>query len=462
MRRAAIALSLGALVGCGDDSIVAPVPLIDNGPIELERAKDKDSADGVFELDLTAAPTAVTFGESPETPAWAYNGSVPGPLITVDQGDLLKVHFKNELPDETTIHWHGVRLPAAMDGTLAVQDAIASGDSFEYEFELKDAGLFWFHPHFMSDLQVQRGLYGTILVRGKDEPAFDRELVVVLDDVRLLPDGSIDEYPDDDGVTNGREGNTLLFNGIVNPTVRAHPGETLRLRLVNVANGRFFNLKIAGHALRVVGTDGGLIPEPYDVESLPIAPGERYDVFVSLTGGDGDALAITTEPYDRGHGTDKNESMPIAQLTLEGAEVQGKPLPSAGPPAKPLEAPAESFSVTLGEAFIDGEQKFTINDQVFPDVPDVMVPTGETRIIELENKTEQEHPFHLHGFFFQVIERDGVATPAAQRYDKDTLIVPMMSKLKLAARFDEPGMWMYHCHILEHAERGMMGMVDVE
>ncbi len=457
-----VALLAATVVACGDDTDTEPSPTIDNASLELPRAVDQDPADGTFELDLTAAPADITYGDGPSTPAWAYNGSVPGPLIEVAQGDHLRVHFRNDLPDETTIHWHGVRLPAAMDGSVFVQSPVQPGASFEYEFDLKDSGLFWFHPHVVSDLQVQRGLYGTILVRGENEPEFDRELVVVLDDIRLLADGSIDEYPDDDGITNGREGNTLLFNGQVSPTLRAQPGETLRLRLVNTANGRFFNLKIAGHQLRVAGTDGGLIPIPYDVDSLPIAPGERYDVFVSLSGDVGDELAITTEPYDRGHGTDDNPSMPLATLSLEGSKVTGKPLPEDGPAAELFAEGGESFAVVLGEAFIGGEQKFTINGAVSPDVPDVMVPNGETRIIELQNDTEQEHPFHLHGFFFQTIARDGVPVPESERFNKDTIISPMMSTLTLAARFDEPGMWMYHCHILEHAERGMMGMVHVE
>ncbi len=459
-RATLVALAFVAVAACADDTApIEPAP-IENAAIELPRAVDQDSAAGIFALDLTAAEAERTFVEGKPTPAWAYNGTVPGPLIEVQQNERLRVHFQNDLPEETTIHWHGVRLPAAMDGTVATQSPIQPGATFEYEFELKDAGLYWFHPHFMSDLQVQRGLYGTILVRGADEPAYDRELVVVLDDIRLQPDGTIDEYPDDDGVTNGREGNTLLVNGFVEPTVRARPGETLRLRLVNVANGRFFHLKLADHALLVVGTDGGLIPAPYSVDSLVMAPGERYDVLVALDGAAG-TFAISNEPYDRGHGTDKNPAMPLATLSLEGEAVQGVPLPESGPAVSLLQGGAP-IPVTLGEAFIDGAQLFTINGEASPDVPMVMVENGEQRTFELVNETEQEHPFHLHGFFFQVLARGGVPEPEGVRHNKDTIIVPMMSSLTLATRFDEPGMWMYHCHILEHAERGMMGMIDVQ
>ena len=448
-------------LGCSDDA--APPPkAVDNTEIELARASDESPEPDVFELTLEARTTEVQLGDGPPTPVWSYNGTVPGPLIEAKVGDRLVVHFQNSLDEETTIHWHGVRLPATMDGTLAMQDPVLPGGSFDYEFELKDAGLFWFHPHVRSDLQVQRGLYGTILVRGDDEPAYDRELVVVLDDLRLRADGAIEEYPDDEGLAIGREGNTLLLNGQVSPTLRAQPGETLRLRLVNTANGRFFNLKLAGHTLRVIGTDGGLIPKPYEVETLLMSPGERYDVLVSLDGKVGEELPLTTEPYERGHGTGDNPALPIATLRLDGERVEGSSLPDTGPPVELLPAQAPAESIVLDEGTIDGQLAFTINGATFPDVPPIMVPLGETRVLDVRNDAEMDHPFHLHGFFFQVLEADGVTVPESNRFNKDTIIVPMESSLKLVARFDEPGMWMYHCHILEHAELGMMGELRVE
>ncbi|NUP11819.1 MAG: multicopper oxidase family protein [Polyangiaceae bacterium] len=447
---------------CGDSEETTPPATIDNTGVEVARALDESDDPAVFELTLEARTAEAQFDASPKTPVWSYNGTVPGPLIEANVGDKLVVHFQNSLDEETTIHWHGVRVPAEMDGTLAMQDPVLPGDGFEYEFTLKDAGLYWFHPHIRGDLQVQRGLYGTILVRGDNEPAFDRELVVVLDDIRLKANGEIEEYPDDEGLAIGREGNTLLFNGQVSPTVHAQPGETLRLRLVNTANGRFFNLKLAGHSFLVVGTDGGLIPKPFTTKTLLMSPGERYDVLVSLEGNVGDELAFTTEPYERGHGTGENPAMPIATLKLDGEPVEGAPLPTAGPSTDLLPEDAPVESIVLDEGTIDGALQFTINGATYPDVAPIVVPLGESRVLELRNDAEMDHPFHLHGFFFQVIERNGQIVPEADRFDKDTIIVPMESSMKVVARFDEPGMWMYHCHILEHAELGMMGEVHVE
>ncbi len=462
MRHAFLLFALALFCSCAEESTSpAPVP-VHNRDIELARAVDEDPAEGVFELTLRASTAERQFADGPATTVWAYNGTVPGPLIEARVGDRLVVHFQNALDEETTIHWHGVRLPATMDGTLAMQSPVLPGGSFEYEFVLKDAGLFWFHPHVRGDLQVQRGLYGTILVRADDEPAADRELVAVLDDIRLLPNGGIDEYPDDEGLAIGREGDTILFNGLVDPAIRARPGETLRLRLVNTANGRFFHLKLAGHRWRVIGTDGGLVPRPFDVDTLLMSPGERYDVLVTLAGAAGEEIALTSEPYERGHGTGMNPAVQVARIRLEGESVEGAALPETGPATALLPESAPVESIVLDEGTMNGELVFTINGETFPDVPTIVVPNGEHRVLEVRNDAEMDHPFHLHGFFFQVLAVDGVPVPAADRFNKDTIIVPQQSSLTLVARFDEPGMWMYHCHILEHAELGMMGEVHVE
>jgi FtsP/CotA-like multicopper oxidase with cupredoxin domain len=475
LRRSPLAVAAACLLvsvlpfaagSCGDDTTNAPAEQpkkadLDNSAIELVRAVDENDDPGIFELTLTASQTAKAFAMSSETPVWAYNGTVPGPLVEVDVGDRLIVHFRNDLPEETTIHWHGVRLPATMDGSLAMQSPVPPGGTFEYEFVLKDAGLFWFHPHVRSDIQVQKGLYGTIVVRG-EEPAYDRELVAVLDDVRLKKDGTIEEYLDDEAAALGREGDTLLVNGVVGGTVRAHPGETLRLRLVNVANGRFFNVSLGGRTMRVVGTDGGLVPRPFDVTSLLMSPGERVDLFVVLNGAAGDQIRLTSEPYDRGHDSGDGPPLDLATITLEGDAVEGKPLPDAGPPLDLLPEDAEPVPLVLDEEFREGEITFTINGAAFPDVPMIGVPLGGVRRLEIRNDAEMDHPFHLHGFFFQEVERDGVPIPPDARVQKDTIIVPQESSMALLARFDEPGMWMYHCHILEHQELGMMGEIHVE
>jgi FtsP/CotA-like multicopper oxidase with cupredoxin domain len=378
-------------------------------------------------------------------------------------GDKLVVHFENHLPEPTTIHWHGVRLPATMDGSLAMQAPVEPGGSFEYEFTLKDAGLFWFHPHVRSDVQVEKGLYGTLLVHGADEPETDDEVVLVLDDVNVKPDGTFPQFLDDEAKMMGREGNVLMLNGVVTPEITLRRGSLQRLRIVNVANGRFFNLHLDGHTLRLIGTDGGLVPVPWDTETLLMSPGERYDVLLVPTGAAAEILTLWNEPYARGHDSGDAPPMPLATVRLSEQPSLVRSLPEAFPDIERLPAGPVDFPIVLTEAFdSSGELVFTVNGQTFPDVPPFMVPSGGVRVMRVQNDSDMDHPFHLHGFFFQTLAVDGAAVPLDVLRNKDTAIAKAHSTMDLVARFDEPGSWMYHCHILEHAEGGMMGEVMVE
>ncbi len=449
--------------GHTDDGAVTPPT---NPPVdvsELTPATDTNPDPSVVEVDLEAREALKTFGSAPPTPVWTYNGITPAPLLEAKVGDELVVHFKNALPEPTTIHWHGVRLPAVMDGTVAMQSPIAPGATFTYRFRLKDAGLFWFHPHMRSDIQVQKGLYGALRVRSATEPASDVERILVLDDIKLDKDGKVTEYLDDSSRMMGREGNTLLVNGAANARVAIGPGDVVRLRLVNTANGRFFNLRIPGQTLRVVGTDGGLVPKPYDVETLLMSPGERYDVMFVANAEPGTELPLITEPYERGHESGKRAPAEVGRFTVgAGPKRAPKPLPEAGPALERLPDGPVDFPIRLNEKLMDGEVMFTINDAVHPNIPVITVKNGDVRVLEVSNESDMDHPFHLHGFFFQVLAKNGVAVPADSLHWKDTLIIPAHGSAKLVSRFDEPGSWMYHCHILEHGELGMMGELRVE
>lgn len=424
---------------------------------------DEDPDPKVLEISLEARKAKKRYAGGSDTAVWSYNGTVPGPLIDARVGDELVVHFKNSLPESTTVHWHGVRLPAAMDGTLRMQDPVPPGKRFEYRFVLRDAGLFWFHPHVRSDEQVEKGLYGVLRVRGKNEPSSDQDSVLVLDDVRVLADGSLPTYLDDDSKMLGRQGNTLLVNGLANSTIRWRSGSLARLRIVNAANGRFFNLALPGYVWRVIGTDGGLVPQPYDTERLLIAPGERYDVMLIVKGKPGKTVTLTNEPYERGHDTGSEPAKPVASFVVTDEEkLSGRTLPDSFPDLERLEAGDVDHVLELDEGLRDGVLEFTINGATYPDVPLLQMPTEAVRRLEVKNLTEMDHPFHLHGTFFQVLSTNGTATAADRLANKDTVIVPQKTTLQLATRFDEPGGWMYHCHILEHAEGGMMGEIDVQ
>ncbi len=462
--RPAIILGVAMLSACGSSApAISPTfDPADDG--QLTTVADENPDPRVVEVQLEAKIASKVFGSSPATAVWTYNGTIPGPLIDAHIGDKLIVHFKNSLLEPTTIHWHGVRVPATMDGTLAMQEPIQPGASFDYAFTLKDAGLFWFHPHIRSDVQVNKGLYGVLRVRGEVEPAADQEKILVLDDIKLKPDGAIPDYLDDTSKMMGRGGNTILLNGTVSATLRFRPNATVRLRLVNVANGRFFNLAIPGGKFHVVGSDGGPFSKPYETDRLLMAPGERYDVMVTASEIAGASLDLMADPYDRGHDSGNDPPLKVATIVFDGSRVDSPAIvPISQSPIQRLPSPTETFPLVLSEKSLpSGDVVFTVNDKTFPNVPALAVPKDGVCAFEITNESEMDHPFHLHGFFFQVIERNRSPVSDDTLADKDTVIVPMKSSLKLVAKFDEPGMWMYHCHILEHAENGMMGEVHVQ
>jgi FtsP/CotA-like multicopper oxidase with cupredoxin domain len=451
------------LAACGSERGAASA---DAEPV-LAVVEDENPDPQIVEVSLEARAGLQEYTGASATPVWTYNGTVPGPLIEASAGDELVVHFQNSLPEDTTIHWHGMRVPAAMDGTLAVQAPIIPGSTFEYRFRLKDPGLFWFHPHIRSDVQVEKGLHGVIRVRGDEAPALgaglDQDRVIVLDDVRVLPDGTLPTYLDDESKMLGRQGNVILLNGRSLPTFRWQAGALERLRFVNVANGRFFNLALPGYHWRVIGTDGGLVPRPYDTDHLLISPGERYDVMVIVNGGPGTEVTLMNDPYERGHETGKDLPLPVAKfLVTDAAPLAGRVLPTRFADLEALPAGSVDSEIELDETIRDGELVFTMNGATYPDVPRLPMPLGAVRRFSVRNTSEMDHPFHIHGTFFQVVTLDGVSTAPEALANKDTVIIPQRTTLELVARFDEPGCWMYHCHIFEHAEGGMMGEIDVE
>lgn len=387
---------------------------------------------------------------------------MPGPLLEVDQGEHVVVHFRNDLPDATTIHWHGLRVPNTSDGTPVAQQPVAPGATFDYEFDAHDAGFFWFHPHLQSDVQIERGLYAPLIVRSADEPAADAERILVLDDVKVEASGQLSESTDALDVMLGRQGNVLLVNGTRKPRYQAAAGSLERWRIVNVANGRYFNLSVPGHQLRVIGWDGGRLPESYVVDTLLVVPGERYDVLVDLSDAPGSVVALQTVYYDRGHDIPDQGPLDLAELELADGKAGGALPPSdkaAGfePIAVDANTPVEQLVLSENE---DGpEPRFFINDHELPEMTHLLGAPGTTAIWEVRNDAEMDHPFHVHGMFFQVLDINGV--PPAHQGNKDSLNIPQKSTARLAIRYGESGRWVFHCHILEHAERGMMGELEL-
>ena len=436
--------------------------------LRLPEPADLNPDPRIVEIALDAVKADVEIAGT-RVPVWTYNGGLPGPLIRARVGDRLIVHFRNRLPEPTTVHWHGLRVPIHMDGVPgASQPDVEPGGSFTYDFIVPDAGLFWYHPHVMSAKQVGFGLYGPLLVEDPDERVgVDDELVLVLSDIELRDDGQL-ESPDTGGSTGmlfGREGNHLLVNGRTAPRVLARSGAPQRWRIVNAAKSRYFQLLVEGVTFTQIGGDGGLQESLVTTDRLVVAAGERADVIVTPTGEPGTELPVISVRFNRGYGSVEARNPLEPLFTLVFADLP----PSTGPPVAPITRRIEPLNTTgatpievvmRAEQLPDREFKYHFTTSGSSRNNPVPARPGETQIWTVINTTKWSHPFHLHGFFFQVLDEQG--TPVRPLAWKDTVDVPFEKTVRLVVRFDDrAGSWMYHCHILDHADGGLMGTVDV-
>ena len=381
--------------------------------------------------------------------AWTFNGQVPGPVIDARVGDVLEVRLTNRLAEPTMLHWHGLRLPAAMDGTDMVQHPVEPGGTFVYRIKLLDAGTFWYHSHMNEPAQVRRGMYGALIVRGEDEPVLDRERVLVLSDATVEPTGELASTIS----REGRDGNVRLVNGVAEPELVMSGGQVERWRVINASSARYVKLSIGGRPFTALGTGGGLLEAPVELRDVLLVPGDRIDVAVGPFE-PGESLELLSTPYDRGLGAADAERFATLRVGSRAPSEAVLPkqlreiAPLVGGPVVP------SRVVRFGErADAHGEVDFLINETQHLRADPVIV--GELQVWDILNTSTMDHPFHLHGFFFQVLERDGVA-PAFRSWE-DTVNVPTGGRVRIAWMPDDrPGEWMYHCHILEHHAAGMM------
>jgi len=435
--------------------------------VTLVAAADLNPDPRIVEVDLDARVASVELTPGVRTEVWTYNGALPGPLIRAHAGDRVIVHFSNHLPEPTTVHWHGVRVPIQMDGVPDIsQPPVPSAGVFTYDFVVPDPGLFWYHPHVLSAAQVGFGLYGALLVEDPDDPvSVGDETVLVLSDIGLESDGRL-EPPDSGGSTGmafGREGTTLLVNGRVRPKLVVRSGAPQRWRIVNAAKSRFFQFDLDGQLMTRIGGDGGLMEEPQRLDTLVLAPGERADILVSPKGKPGSTYDVVAVPFNRGYGSvEYRLAEPLFTLVFDKAAEYTGPQPT--PVRRPIEPLATDAATPVNIEFTMAQQggrfEYGINGIPFAAGHPIVAVPGSTQLWTITNKTKWSHPFHLHGFFFQVL--DGQGAPVHPLEWKDTFNVPLESTIKLVVRYDDRvGSWMFHCHVLDHADGGLMGMVDV-
>ena len=421
----------------------------------------------VRSFEITAADTELPLIDGKPLRVWAYNGQVPGPELRVRLGETVRVKFTNKLPQPSTIHWHGVRVPNDMDGVpTAMRPAIKPGESFVYEFTPKDAGTFWFHPHIRSSEQVERGLFGVLIVEDVAPPAYSRDLVWVIDDWLIGENGQI--VPNfntrHDLAHDGRWGNRVTINGRENESLMIRPGERIRLRIVNVANGRIFALNFGSLVAKIIAVDGLYARTPVNASGFEVAPGNRIDVDLTAPSVSYAAVAI------------EDRFLPNRLRHLADVRIEGEPMQTPNfVPRSHTKVPdwkAGNETRVDSELLLDARAggpmglEWTINGVAFKGhenaTSHVGIPLVQDRFNHLRftNKSARLHPIHLHGMFFRVLTRNG--SVVEEPFFRDTVLVHPRETVDVGLVPLDEGNWMLHCHILEHAEAGMMTMLQVE
>ena len=411
-------------------------------------------------LRIAPARQSLVGAGNPDTAVWSYNGTVPGPALRFRQGERLRIEVENALDVKTTVHWHGVRLPNAMDGVPGVTQApIARGARFTYEFDLPDAGTFWYHPHLGSPEQVARGLYGALIIEERNAPAVDRDLVWVLSDWRLDREARLVESFGNpmDSSHAGRIGNTVTVNGAIRESFPVRAGERIRLRLINAANARIYGLEFEGHTPAVIALDGQPLA-PRKAARVVLGPGMRADLILDCVGAPGSAHRVIDSFYPkRAYELLRLEYR--KEAPLRGA-FPSVPQLAPNPVAVPDIGKAERQRVVFAGGAMGAIPKhagmfWTVNGAPVAEhahQPLLNLKLGNSYVLELVNETAWHHPIHLHGHVFRVLP-DG---PWG-----DSVLLDPRSRAEIALVADNPGDWMLHCHVLEHQATGMMALVRV-
>ena len=418
-------------------------------------------------------------GEVPKTEVWTYNGVEPGPVLRLRQGTPFRATVENRLAETTTVHWHGIRLPNAMDGVPGItQPPIPPGGHFDYAFTPPDAGTFWYHSHDDSLVQMGRGLAGALIIDEPAPPAVDRDLLWTIQDWRLEADAQIASGFNNrmEIAMDGRVGNTVTINGQVPDSLPVRAGERIRLRLMNAAIARIMALRFEGHRPVIVALDGQPCDphEPADGRLL-LGPAMRADVMLDMQGEPGRSYWVVDDFYGglsytlvhlsygaapplRRHPSDAPRHLPpnpvprpdLASAVVHQVRMQGGMMGGMGGGGMMGMGSGAAWAINGQSMTGDGNTKMP---------PLFRIARGRSCVLDFKNETAWWHPMHLHGHSFHVLRRDGAPVP----HDEwgDTVLVRPREQVRVAFVADNPGDWMLHCHIMEHQIGGLMTTIRV-
>lgn len=416
------------------------------------------------DYELIAAPLDLELISGHRTPAWAYGGQAPGLELRCRQGERLRVRFINKLSVPTTIHWHGIRLPLAMDGVPYVsQLPVLPGEYFDYDFITPDAGSYWYHPHTASSEQLGRGLVGPLIVEEREPSGFLHERTLSLKTWHVDAQGAFTAFSvPREAAREGTRGRLTTLNGTAVPSLELPAGQVVRLRILNLDSTITYRLNLPGAEARIYALDGQPV-EPRDLgKEYWLGPGMRIDLAVRVPAA-GAELPL------------RNGPLRLATLkSLATTEAPGDwpaPLP-ANPIAEPDLANAETlrfnfeWSATLASANANGPAKYwqingqawDIKDKSCADRPIARLKKDGHYIFELRNMAQYLHPIHLHGLVFKVISSN---RKQIIPYFTDTYLLGKNEVARIALVADNPGIWMFHCHVIDHMETGLMAAIEV-
>ena len=437
------------------------------------------SQSGLLTTTLQARQQQVTLANQTAT-LLAYNGQVPGPYLEARAGDTVQISFENQLAQTSNLHFHGLHIPPTGNADNVFL-AVPPGERQQYEFVIPadhPGGLFWYHPHHHGVVaeQVAGGLAGALVVRGQvdeiPEIQAAQEAILVLQDFDLDRRGQLQE-PMPMFRRWGRQGNLITANGDRAPELQIPQSGLLRLRLLNASPARVYRLRLDNHPWHLIGLDGGTLPEPTEIEDLILAPGERADVLVAGNR-EPDAYALVSLPYDRGisgmmsgmgrqhhHRAGLDDGPRTLARLSYGEEVAAVPPPKTLIPAVQMPEPIRRREFVLDHGMGQG-QFFLINGSSFEhDRIDTTVQLGTVEDWRIINQAGMDHPFHLHTNAFQVLRQDDAPFPFPCW--KDVVNVKAYGSTDLRIAFtDFPGKTVYHCHILDHEDQGMMGTLEMK
>jgi FtsP/CotA-like multicopper oxidase with cupredoxin domain len=432
-------------------------------------------------LDAAERPTALPCFSGQTLPLWTFSADTPLPIVRLTLGDRLRARLANNLPREgehTSVHWHGIRLPNDQDGVpYLCQPPVQPGESFTYDFTPPDTGSYFFHTHCNTVEQLGRGLAGLLIVEGDETEPYDGEVVVAARDWRVDEAGFLPFMTDKGAGNAGSFGPLRSANGTVNPVTDVPAGADIRVRLYNLDPTRILEVGVEGGDAAVIAVDGMAVT-PFPLDTWRLGPAMRIDLVIR-TPADGGSVSL----IDYRVAT----PVPIATLRARGdrrrtAAFDPAPLTASAVPAPDL-AHAErlpfEFSTTgagaalaampdgagLDDLCLSDRTFWSINKTSWPadghralPAPLAMLRRGRSYVFELSNISKQFHPIHIHGHSFTVLSSNKAALP---RHFADTVLLAPRERVEVAFVADNPGDWMFHCHLIEHQETGMMGYVRV-